>query len=169
MFSKGNKPTETPAPEREKLRTAKGTPMPSIVSAGLHVTGNMTSDGDIQIEGAIDGDVTSRHLTIGEAGAVKGQVSAEEVLVNGTVEGKIKAKTVTLAKSARVTGDIVHDMLSVEAGAFVEGALKRFSKPEAVSSGGASRSEVRHDLKPVHGANQPVVTIGGGKAEASKG
>ncbi len=107
MFSKGNKPGGETAPEPPKMKTSS---MPSIVSAGLQVTGNMTSDGDIQIEGTIVGDVKSRSVTIGTDGLVQGQVTAENVQVSGGVEGKIRAKTVVLVAGCKVLGDIIHDI-----------------------------------------------------------
>lgn len=133
MFSKGSKPPQPPSappPLPEEKPRSRVSSMPSIVSAGLHVTGNLVSDGDVQIEGTIEGDVKSRLLTVGEGGCVKGSISAKEVIVSGTVEGKIKATTVTIAHTARVIGDVVHDHLSVEAGAYLNGSLKRLSKPD---------------------------------------
>ena len=132
MFSKGSSkqdvtpaPAPTPVVPQEKPRVKPTNTMPSIVSAGLQVTGNMISDGDVQIEGAIEGDVKSRMLTVGEAGSVKGSVEAEQVFVSGEVIGKIKAANVSLARTARVSGDIIHEVLSVEAGAHLEGNMKR--------------------------------------------
>ncbi|MHA1536105.1 MAG: bactofilin family protein [Alphaproteobacteria bacterium] len=108
--------------------------MPSIVSAGLQVNGNMVSDGDIQIEGTIEGDVKSRTLIIGAEGLVKGSIVAEEVTINGMVEGKIKAKSVILHENSQVLGDITHDLLTVLAGARIEGSLKRLSKSDPIRS-----------------------------------
>jgi cytoskeletal protein CcmA (bactofilin family) len=132
--------------------------MPSIVSAGLQVTGNMTSDGDIQIEGTIVGDVKSRTVTVGTDGLVQGQVTAETVQVSGGVEGKIRAKAVVLVAGSKVLGDIIHDVLTVEPGAHVEGALKRYSKPEAVETGPKAEGEGRPDLKQVVG-RAPVAAV----------
>jgi cytoskeletal protein CcmA (bactofilin family) len=157
MFSKGSKPEGEPVPEPPRMKTSA---MPSIVSAGLQVTGNMTSDGDIQIEGTITGDVKSRTITVGTDGLVQGQLIAETVQVSGAVEGKIRAKSVVLVAGARVLGDIVHDILTVEPGAHVEGALKRYSKPEAVEPDTKVKSESdgRPDLKPVEGgAGRPTI------------
>jgi cytoskeletal protein CcmA (bactofilin family) len=136
MFSKASKdakagskeiapPAPVVPPQQEKPRVKQSNTMPSIVSAGLQVTGNMISDGDVQIEGAIEGDVKSRMLTVGEAGSVKGGIEAEQVFVSGEVIGKIKAANVSLARTARVSGDIIHEVLSVEAGAHLEGNMKR--------------------------------------------
>ena len=51
--------------------------VPSIISADLTITGNLQSDGDIQIDGQVDGDVLSRSLTIGQGAKVNGTVRAD--------------------------------------------------------------------------------------------
>lgn len=168
MFSKASKDTRTskdvtpapvvPQPQQEKPRMKQPNTMPSIVSAGLQVTGNMTSDGDVQIEGAIEGDVKSRMLTVGEAGSVKGAIEAEQVFVSGEVIGKIKAANVSLARTARVSGDIIHEVLSVEAGAHLEGNMKRLHG--SIQERGARKPDqtfvaVKSEIKNVAQAGRP--------------
>ena len=104
---------------------------PSIISAGLTVTGNLVSDGDIQIDGVVEGDVTAARLTLGDSARVRGQVSADQVLIRGEVTGAVRARQVELAKTAVVRGDIWHELLSIETGAFVEGMCKHTEKPQA--------------------------------------
>jgi len=164
MFSKGSSKDVAPAPvaPQEKPRVKSNT-MPSIVSAGLQVTGNMISDGDVQIEGAIEGDVKSRMLTVGEAGAVRGAIEAEQVFVSGEVIGKIKAANVSLARTARVSGDIIHDVLSVEAGAHVEGTIKRLSG--SLQDRGARKPDntfmsVKSEIKNVAQGGRPAGSSG---------
>jgi cytoskeletal protein CcmA (bactofilin family) len=99
--------------------------VPSIISPDLTVTGNLTSDGDVQVDGAVDGDVTAQTLTLGEHGRVHGTVTAARVKVCGTIVGEIAGGTVTLAASAKVSGDVVHDSLAIEPGAFLEGHCRR--------------------------------------------
>jgi cytoskeletal protein CcmA (bactofilin family) len=111
--------------------------VPSIISADLKVTGNLKSDGDIQVDGNVEGDIDSATLTVGEGAHVKGHISCETVRICGTVDGAVKAKSVVMAKTARVIGDIIHDSLAIEAGAFIEGNIKRLEgagRPSAVSS-----------------------------------
>jgi cytoskeletal protein CcmA (bactofilin family) len=63
---------------------------------------------------------------------MRGTITAETVRVCGTVQGEIKAATVALEKTARVTGNIVHQTLSIEAGAYFEGQCHR---TDGVSAG----------------------------------
>jgi cytoskeletal protein CcmA (bactofilin family) len=99
--------------------------MPSIISPGMRVTGNLSSEGELQIEGVIDGDIKCHTVTVGADSAVTGLIECEDARVLGTVKGEIRARSVFIAASARVSGDIVHETISVEPGAYIEGQLKR--------------------------------------------
>ncbi len=85
----------------------------------------MKSSGDIQIDGAIEGDINSRLLTVGEQAVVEGCIVADTVRISGTVKGQIKARMVHLDKTARVIGDLTHETLTMEAGALLEGQVRR--------------------------------------------
>ncbi len=114
---------------------------PSIISADLKIVGNLSSAGDIQIDGSVEGDIQSRTVTIGEAANVTGSITGDTVRVCGSVNGQIKGQTVTLDKSARVNGDILHHSLAIEPGAFLEGHCRRVdSKSAGVASVGGSPS-----------------------------
>ncbi|MCH8002125.1 MAG: polymer-forming cytoskeletal protein [Proteobacteria bacterium] len=107
------------APSRAPSRDpSPGPGVPSIISADLKIVGDLHSNGDLQIDGAVEGDITSRSVTVGEGAVVRGSLVAENVRVYGAVFGQIKANSVTLAKTAKVEGNIVHQALSMEAGAF---------------------------------------------------
>jgi cytoskeletal protein CcmA (bactofilin family) len=104
--------------------------MPSILARDLRVVGNVHSDGDIQVDGSVEGDIRTGRLTIGESGRVRGAVEAETVTVAGALNGSIKGRTVALLRSSRVVADIVQEQLSIEAGASFEGSSRRFPQEE---------------------------------------
>lgn len=104
--------------------------MPTIIGADFRVKGDISCEGDIQLEGTVDGNIKSVRLTVGETGIVNGDVNAEGVRVQGKVVGKIHAKTVELAGTGHVTGDILHERLSVENGAFLNGHCRRLTDEE---------------------------------------
>ena len=114
MFSKDKEPGE---------RRSNGTP--SILSNGMQVTGDIDSDGEVQIDGILTGDIKCAKLTIGESGKVNGAVVADDCLVHGEVIGQIRADSVTLSRSSRVEGDVLHDTLAIEPGARLEGHCRR--------------------------------------------
>lgn len=136
MFSKRAKDSEipvartevAPAPSadagaRPKLRAA------SLLSEDLTVEGNVVCDGEVQIDGVVRGDVRVCRLTIGETGHVEGQVFSEAVEVRGRVIGSITAKQVRLYGTAYVDGDITHEQLAIESGAFFQGRSLKFQRP----------------------------------------
>ncbi|WP_282608999.1 polymer-forming cytoskeletal protein [Pelagibius sp. Alg239-R121] len=128
MFSKSNK-SNTEATKSDDAGQQAGSTrdsgVPSIISADLTIVGNLTSSGDLQVDGTVEGDISSRTLTIGEKAQVRGSVLADSVRVCGSINGQLQAASVVLAKSARVTGDISHSTLAIEAGAFIEGNIRR--------------------------------------------
>ncbi len=133
MFSKGNK-SASASSHGGSATSSDGAVInaaPSIISADLKITGNLASAGDLQIDGTVEGDITSRQVTVGQGALVQGAILANTVRIYGTVAGEIKANDVTLAKSARVDGDIGHQSIAMEAGASVSGRLTRLEKAVA--------------------------------------
>ncbi|MAK00162.1 MAG: hypothetical protein CMM13_05720 [Rhodospirillaceae bacterium] len=113
---------------------SKGT-APSLLSSDLTITGNLESEGDMQIDGTIDGDIKSFTLTVSESGVIRGTIDAEEVTIAGSVTGQIKARHVILVKGAKVIADLIQDRLSIEPGAFFEGNCRQYTdenEPEAI-------------------------------------
>ncbi len=107
---------------------------PSIISVDMKIVGDLQSDGEIHIDGQVDGDIRTKALLVGETALVRGEIHADVIEVHGRVDGQIKARTVHLAKKAHVVGDIVHEDLSIETGAFLEGHCKRIpEKKEAAA------------------------------------
>lgn len=128
MFSKGGDRTKSGYGDSggEAPRGAmSASATPSLISADLKVVGNLISAGDLQIDGDVEGDVQSRSVTVGEAARIKGQITADAVRISGTLDGEVKAASVTIAKTAKVKGDLYHRTLSIEAGATIEGQVRR--------------------------------------------
>lgn len=138
MFTKGSKPNESGTVQtvaqsnsNETPRAAKpNTPSaPSIISSDVAITGAVVSSGEIQLDGAVDGNVRATGLIIGETGSIKGEVVAETIDIRGHVSGSIRGQKVRLAASAKVDGDIIHASLSIEANAVFEGQVKHSKDP----------------------------------------
>lgn len=126
MFSKGNKKSsQNSGPSAPK----KNVP-PSIISADLTISGHLFSEGEIQVDGIVKGDIRSKELLVGEKALIEGEIMVESLRVHGKVIGQIKALRVSLAKTSHVVGDIVHDNLSIETGAYLEGLCKRLNEGE---------------------------------------
>src|SRR5262245_21032383 len=104
---------------------------PSIISADLIVRGALFSAGDVQIDGRVDGDIRAGGLIIGEKAVIVGDVYAEEIVVRGRVEGGISARKVSLSATCHVEGNILHEALAVEIGAYFEGNCRHSDNPLA--------------------------------------
>ncbi len=135
MFSKGKAPetapmaSPLPSMPAQPVKKPGGRSAPSIISADLLVQGALISQGDMQIDGSVEGDIRSVTLMIGNSATIKGEIVAEEVVVRGRVEGRIRARRVQLDATAVVIGDILQEQLTVAAGATFEGTCRKSSDP----------------------------------------
>ncbi len=178
MFSKDSKSPATPATSigsngsagangsngvngSGSASASKASGVPSIISPDLKIVGDLKSNGDIQIDGTIEGDINSRLLTIGEQAVVEGCIVADTVRISGTVKGQIKARMVHLDKAARVTGDLTHETLTMEAGALLEGQVRRM---EPASTETAAKIS---PLRPATSANDSETRYGAAESAAA--
>lgn len=106
----------------------------SLLSADLTIEGNIVGEGELQIDGVVKGDVRVGRLTVGETGHVEGAVYAEAVEVRGRVIGSITSKQVRLYGTSYVDGDITHEQLAMETGAFFQGRSLKFQRPAPVQA-----------------------------------
>ncbi|MDY6922617.1 MAG: polymer-forming cytoskeletal protein [Pseudomonadota bacterium] len=95
----------------------------STLSSDLQFDGNVSGGGDLQIDGAIKGDVRVGRLIVGETGAVEGNVSADYVEIRGRIVGAVSGKQVKLIATAYVDGDITAEQLSIDIGAYFQGRV----------------------------------------------
>jgi len=137
MFSSKSK-DQTPvsnaaqlSPPPAQKRSIRSASAPSIISGDLIVNGTLTSTGDIQIDGRVDGDVRSIGLVIGDKAVINGEIFAEDVTVRGRVQGSIRARKVLLCSTCHVEGNILHEAFAVETGAFFEGNCRHADNPLA--------------------------------------
>ena len=122
MFSKPNKAAATASTARpDPIEAQRKAIACSLIAENVSLEGDLVSDGDVQLDGAVRGDLKLNHLTIGETGQVDGLITAETVDVRGRVTGAITAKTVRLYASAHVDGDITHVQIAIDAGAHFAG------------------------------------------------
>jgi cytoskeletal protein CcmA (bactofilin family) len=93
----------------------------STIGEDLTITGNVTSKGELHLNGQVQGDVHCVALVLGESAQLEGSVVAEDVMVRGRLIGSISALTVTLEAKSHVEGNIFHKSLSIEQGTYFEG------------------------------------------------
>lgn len=115
--------------------------VPSLLSHDLAITGDIKTDGELQIDGRLDGNLTAGLITIGEKGVVNGKIVGSIVNIRGKVTGKIDATRVELMETANVQADIVQDQLVIANGAFFDGKCTRKSaSPTPIKAAATQRS-----------------------------
>jgi cytoskeletal protein CcmA (bactofilin family) len=108
-------------------RSAANTP--SIIGGDVQLKGNLVTTGEVQFDGRMEGDLHCGSLTIGESAEVTGSVVAETVIIHGKLKGTIRARRVRLERTAKVQGDVWHEIISIEAGAHIEGQFTHVDNP----------------------------------------
>jgi cytoskeletal protein CcmA (bactofilin family) len=115
------------------IRKPTGPPVPNdpvtVIGAGLTITGNLESKGDVQVEGEVQGDVHAQYIFIGERARITGALIAEEIVVRGNVQGSIHGNVIIIHSSGHIAADVVHKSLAIEQGAFFEGRAIRSEDP----------------------------------------
>lgn len=95
----------------------------TIIGPSVKVEGNFKGDGNINIEGMVQGSIKTNHnLTVGSSAKIKAEVDANNLFLAGEIKGnvRIKEKT-TLTSSARIIGNLDTKILTVEEGALING------------------------------------------------
>ncbi len=116
MFSKSN---PNMASKNEKTAAAV-----NAIGQGSKITGDITTEGDLRIDGSLTGTVNTKGLLVlGETGVIEGEVVCQNALIAGTVKAKIQvAELLSLKAKANLYGDIVTNKLSIEPGANFTGS-----------------------------------------------
>jgi cytoskeletal protein CcmA (bactofilin family) len=113
------------------------------IGSGTRVRGRIHGDGDLVVEGQVEGELAIRgELTIAEGGSVTSEsVEARTVTVAGTLEGDVAAAgPVRLVAGSRVRGNLRGSAVSIEDGARFSGRLDcEFDLPPELS--GSSKSD----------------------------
>jgi cytoskeletal protein CcmA (bactofilin family) len=148
MFSKqpNKAPTNTPVrtstpsivsemntvSDPNSLRKPPASPkVASLIASDTTIDGGVSGDTELHVDGVIRGDVAVARLSIGESGSIEGAIQADTVEARGRVVGSITAKQVRLYASCHIDGDITHEQLTMEAGAFFQGRSLKFQRTSA--------------------------------------
>jgi cytoskeletal protein CcmA (bactofilin family) len=121
--------------ESSQLRDLlKGRNIPYVVHSGysprqyngpsVKITGDLWSEGDVQIDGHLCGNINCAQLIVSKDAAVTGVIIAEEAVIRGKITGIIRATRVLLQDTARVKSEIIYQSLSIDEGATFEGVAR---------------------------------------------
>ncbi len=95
----------------------------NLIGTGTTVQGEITSKGDIRIDGKVMGKIHSEgKIVIGNTGTVEGEIYCKNADFSGTIKGKADVgELLSLKASSRFNGDIIANKLSIEPGAMFTG------------------------------------------------
>ena len=99
-------------------------PSVNLIGAGTIIDGDVTTNGDIRIDGSLTGSITVKgKLVIGVSGSIEGEAICQNADISGTIKGKIAvSELLSLKASAKLTGDIITNKIAVEPGAVFSGS-----------------------------------------------
>ena len=128
---------------KSKSETSHETPTPggaSIIAAGTTLKGDITSNGDIRIDGTLQGNIhCNAKVVIGSNGMVAGDIGGQQADIMGKVTGTIKVKELLQLKGGcLVNGNIHAGKLQIEPSANFNGQCHMTSNESSVSTGSSS-------------------------------
>jgi cytoskeletal protein CcmA (bactofilin family) len=106
----GSKPERGGSVARDKTGAA---PRPnessmSIIGPGMRITGDLSTDGTVRVEGIIEGTVRAgKAVVIGKEGEVVGDVVTHDAVIGGRVRGTVTAESrLEIQATAQIEGQI---------------------------------------------------------------
>ena len=91
----------------------------NIISKGTKIIGDLICEGDLRIDGTIEGNIkTPGKIVVGKSGVVQGTLDGTDAHFEGKFSGKLSLSgTLTLNSSAVIEGEVILGKLEVEPGA----------------------------------------------------
>jgi cytoskeletal protein CcmA (bactofilin family) len=107
----------------------------TIVSASMHIDGELKSQGNIKIDGLVTGKVhTSQDLVIGPNAQIDADLIARNADIAGTVKGNVNVKgALSIQATGKILGNISCGSLDISQGAYFSGTCKMAEPKPAVT------------------------------------
>lgn len=120
---------------------AKHSSEETIIAHGVRVEGEFVSQGNVIIEGEVQGTLQAAgDLRVGEEAKITADVTAANAFIAGELRGNLQvAGRLELAATSKIIGDVAADVLSVSAGAQINGKITMDGRP--VKGGGKRDDE----------------------------
>lgn len=123
------------------LREGSSEAAETVIAASVKVEGDFSSQGNVLIEGAVEGKLTTaKDLRVGERAKISAEVTANNAVVAGEIRGNlVVAERLELEPTARIFGDVRTKILTIAAGATVNGRILMGPEAEAAKKPGEQR------------------------------
>ena len=101
-------------------------PNTTFIAHGTRITGDLVSDGPVDVAGTLDGDIrVSAHCRVRQGAHVTGRLEAKTLVVEGEVSGPgLVADKVEIGATAQVRSSIQARVVAIADGAFFEGEVR---------------------------------------------
>jgi cytoskeletal protein CcmA (bactofilin family) len=121
----------------------------SLIGAGTTMKGDITSNGDLRIDGALVGNIhCSAKVVIGAGGVVTGDINGQQADIMGKVTGTIKVKDLLQLKGgSHLNGNIQAAKLQIEPTANFNGECHMMPAAVEHSSNGKAAPEIKREIK----------------------
>jgi cytoskeletal protein CcmA (bactofilin family) len=102
----------------------------TIIGPSIKVKGNFHGEGNIIIEGIVEGTVkTNQSLLVGNKAKITANIKAKTATIGGEVSGDIEVKGyLEVLSSAKIFGNMTSSQISIEKGAIINGKCEMLSK-----------------------------------------
>ncbi len=96
----------------------------NLIGTGTTIKGEVSSSGDIRVDGTLSGEVRSKgKIVVGTTGVVEGDIICQNADLSGKIRAKVEvSELLTLKASARLFGEIITNKLAIEPGARFTGS-----------------------------------------------
>ena len=120
----------------------------SLIGAGTSLKGDITSNGDLRIDGTLEGNIhCSAKVVIGTNGCVEGDINGQQADIMGKVKGTIKVKELLQIRGgSEVTGNIHAVKLQIEPAATFNGQCHMTIPEQKNNSNSRVTPEVKKEL-----------------------
>jgi len=131
--------------KQENMAAQDASNSSNIIGKGTVVAGNIETDGNIRIEGKVDGSVKSKSkIALGQSSFVEGNIIAQNAELSGQVKGVVEVSDqLILRPTAVIDGDIVTNKLIVEAGATFNGGCKMGIAAKDIKLGSSANGQTK--------------------------
>ena len=130
MFSKNAEKAEK---EEVSMLSKNAEKLESFVGWNARIKGEMTVEGTLRLDGAIEGALNADCVILSEKAIVKGDIAAQKIVIAGTVEGNLRAKElVEIQSKGKVLGGVFTQKLSVIEGGEINGKIEMKMKESQI-------------------------------------
>lgn len=113
------------------------------LAQGTIVKGDIVADGNIRIDGELEGTLVSKaKVVLGSTGVIRGEVECQTANIEGKIEGKMNVSELLVMKATgRFSGELVYGKISVEPGAEIEGRVSIAGRVKSMTAEGEKTRE----------------------------